>query len=382
MPKIKNTLYIGLDAHKESITIALAEAGKRGEVRLYGSITNSQHAIERFLTKMRKAHPNTLLSFVYEAGPTGFVLYRHLTRKGYECIVTAPSLIPTKSGDKLKTDKRDAKKLARLHRAGELTAIHVPEAKDEAIRDLCRARTDAVRDQRSARQQLGAFLLRNGYNYKGKTKWTEAHMRYLRELTLPHPAQKVILEEYLMAISAAGERITRIEMQMEKLYRDWSFKPVVDALMAFRGFQLVGAMIVVSELGHVGRFTHPRQLMAYLGLVPSENSTGTRRRQGAITKCGNSHARWILIEAAQHYRLEPKVSAPLSKRQQGQSSEVKNLSWKTQNRLHERYWLLAARGLHRNIVIVSVARELCGFIWALYQQVAKEGAPCQAQSTP
>ncbi len=287
--------------------------------------------------------------------------------------MTAPSLIPTKSGDRLKTDRRDAIKLARLHRAGDLQAIHVPDACDEAIRDLCRARTDSVRHQRTARQQLGAFLLRNGYKYTGKTTWNEAHMRYLRELTPVHPAQIPILEEYLMAIDSAAGRVARIEAQMQQLYTEWRFREVVDALMAFRGFQLVAAMIVVSELGDLTRFVHPRNLMSFLGLVPSENSTGTRRRQGSITKTRNGHARWILVECAHHYGKPPKVSAHLSKRQEGQSAGVKALSWKAQNRLYKRYRNLRARGIHANIVTVAVARELSGFIWALFHQVEAEG---------
>jgi len=270
----------------------------------------------------------------------------------------------------VKTDRRDALKLARLHRAGELTAVHVPEASDEAMRDLCRARTDAVQDLRRGRAQLKAFLLRHGYRYTGKSAWTEAHRRYLRELVLPHPAQRVVLEDAIAAIATAGERIARLEEQMQSLLESWPMKPVVQALMGMRGFALVGAMVLASELGGAWRFAHPRQLMAYLGLVPTENTSDQRRRQGGITKTGNSHARWLLIEAAQHYRLSPKVSKELSVRQQGLSQDLKACSWKAQTRLHKRMMQLLARGKQRNKVTVAVARELTGFVWHIFQLMA------------
>jgi transposase len=274
-------------------------------------------------------------------------------------------MTPTRSGDRIKTDKRDARKLARLLRAGELTPIYIPEPTDEAMRDLCRARTDAVDDRRRSRHRLKGFLLRHGYRYQGKSSWSAAHERYLRELVLPHPAMKVILEEYLQAIAAAQERIERCEAGMRELLEKWRLAPAVGALMAMKGFQTVAAMILVSELGEVHRFAHPRQVMAYLGLVPTENTSSDHRRQGRTTKCGNAHARWLLVECAQHYATPPKVSAHLSRRQQGQPQEVRAISWRAQNRLHSRYKSLAARRLHRNKAMVALARELCGFIWEL-----------------
>jgi transposase len=290
--------------------------------------------------------------------------------------VVAPSLTPKRSGDRVKTDRRDARKLARLLRAGELTPVYIPDARDEAIRDLCRARSDAVDDRRRSRHRLKGFLLRHGYRYQGKSSWSAAHERYLRELVLPHPAMKVILEEYLQGIAAAGERIARCEAAMRDLLEQWRLAPAVRALMAMKGFQTVAAMIVVSELGALDRFTHPRQVMAYLGLVPSEKSSSDRRRQGAITKCGNAHARWLLVECAQHYAAPPKVSKELSRRQQNQSRAVRTLSWKAQNRLHQRYRRLMARRLQRNKVMVAVARELCGFIWELLRTQNCYHAPC------
>jgi transposase len=371
---MKKLLFVGLDVHAQSITMALAEGGG-GEARSYGTIPNDLHALERVLAKLRQAHPEAELRVCYEAGPTGFVLARRLAQLRIDCTVVAPSLIPSRAGDRIKTDRRDALKLARLHRAGELTAVHVPEASDEAMRDLCRARTDAVQDLRRGRAQLKAFLLRNGYRYTGKSAWTEAHRRYLRELVLPHPAQRVVLEDAIAAVASAEERIARLEDQMEALLPDWPMQPVVAALMGMRGFARVGAMVLTSELGGAWRFGHPRQLMAYLGLVPSENTSDQKRRQGGITKSGNSHARWLLIEAAQHYRLSPKVSKELSVRQQGLSNEVKACAWKAQTRLHQRMKQLLARGKQRNKVTVAVARELTGFVWQIFQLMAPRATP-------
>jgi transposase len=374
---MKRELYLGLDVHKDSIAVALALGGRNGELRDYGAITNDLHALEKLLARLRQAHgPEAVIRVCYEAGPCGFGIARRLRQLGVDCMVIAPSMTPTRSGDRIKTDRRDARKLARLLRSGELTAIYIPEPTDEAIRDLCRARTDAVEDRRRARQQLKALLLRHGYRYTGKTAWTPAHLRYLRELVLPHPAMKVILEEYLLTIDAAHARLTRSEAAMRDLLPTWRLEPAVQALMACKGFQLVAALILVSELGEIHRFGHPRQVMAYLGLVPTENTSSDQRRQGGITKCGNSHARWLLIECAQHYVTPPKVSKELTQRQEGQSREVRAISWRAQTRLHSRFTRLAARRLQRNKALVAIARELCGFVWeVLRTQPCYEARP-------
>ena len=363
---MKKELYLGLDVHKEWILLAVAESGRNGPVQDLGAISNDLHALEKLLARLHKRYGGDVrICACYEAGPCGFGITRRLRQLGVECAVVAPSLTPTRAGDRLKTDKRDARKLARLLRAGELTAIYIPEPTDEAIRDLCRARSDAVDDRRRSRHRLKAFLLRHAYRYQGKSAWSAAHERYLRELVLPHAAMKVILEEYLISVQLASERIARCEAAMRDLLQSWRLEPAVRALMAMKGFQTVAAMILVSEMGVIARFSHPRQLMAYLGLVPSERSSSDKRRQGAITKCGNAHARWLLVECAQHYVSAPKVSKELSRRQEGQPREVRALSWKAQNRLHRRFSRLCARRLPRNKALVAVARELCGFIWEL-----------------
>jgi len=370
------TLYIGLDVHKDSIVIAIAEPGRNGEIRIFGTITNDLQALEKVLNRIRKAHPDAILEIAYEAGPCGFGIARRLKQLKVSCLVAAPSLIPRQPGSPFKTDKRDARGLARLLRAGELTGVYIPEPTDEAIRDLCRARTDAVDDHRRCRHRLKGFLLRHGFRYQGKANWSQPHMRYLRELVLPHPAMKTILEEYLQGIDAAHNRIERIEASMLTLLETWRLKTAVQALMAFRGFQLVASMITVSELGDIHRFEHPRQLMTYLGLVPTESSSGPHQRLGSISRCGNSHQRWLLTECAEHYAIPPKISKELSRRQQGQPQAVRDLSWKAQNRLHTRFVRLLARRLQRNKAKVAVARELCGFVWALLRS-----QDCYKQST-
>ena len=362
-------LYISIDTHKEKNVIGFAFAGN-AEPEIYGKVSAD---LGRFIVALRKLLKKYDLkkedvSICYEAGPTGFVLARRLIKLNFDCHVVVPTSIP-KSADRIKTDRRDAMKMARLLRSGDLKFVHIPLEKDEVIRDVSRARTDIVGARKQAKLQLGGFLLRNGYHYTGKVRWTETHMRYLRELVLPHPAQKIVLEESLQRIDMLVAQEQHITEQMRKLTEEWYRKPLLSALMGFRGFQLVSATSVISELGDLRRFSHPRQLMAYIGVVPSENSSGTKRKQGSITKCGNTHVRWILVEIINSYRLSPKVSKELSKRQEGLSQEVKAISWRAQKRLCKKYYHLRKRGLNENKVKVAVVRELLGFIWELGQVV-------------
>ena len=371
---MRTKVHIGLDVHKNSIVPAYALSDgspPQGAGKWGGSNLSAERGLLKLLKKLGLEKGEARVC--YEAGPTGFVLARRLLQLGYDCIIVAPSAVPKASGERVKTDKRDARKLARLLRAGDLKGITIPDGEDEAVRDVCRARTDASQALSCAKQQLSMFLLRIGRSYDGKTSWTQAHMNYLRGITLPDKAHQIVLEEYITAVDTGVERVERLEAHMEAVLETWSRKPVVDALKAFRGFKAVAAMPVVAELGDLSRFKSPRGLMGYLGMVPGEHSSGSRRRQGAITKTGNGHARWMLVECASHYRLAPKVSAALSARQEGQSRAVRELSWRAQNRLNRRFGRLSARGLNRNKVVVAVARELCAFVWELDAVVRAEG---------
>jgi transposase len=370
-------LYIGLDVHKEQTSIALAEPGSKGEIRSYGSVATSQIMLERVVRRIAKAHKIGLaeLHVCYEAGGCGMWIARLFVRLKVPCTVVAPSLIPSKAGDQVKTDKKDAIKLARLLRAGELVSVHIPDETDEAIRDLCRARVDACDDLRRAKTRLLAMLRRLGFSYTGKSHWTDAHKRYLRDLKLPFKAHCLIMEELISQIDQLEARIARLETHMELMCADWGRKPVVDAMMALRGFRLIASMMVVSEIGDFVRFTHPKQLMSYLGLTPGEYSSGGKQNQSGITKCGNSHLRWLLVECATHYRPEPKISSALSLRQEGQPRWVKEISWKAQNRLYARFTKLRQRLMHHNKIKVSVARELTGVLWEI-------GVKMQASSKP
>ena len=359
--------YVGLDVHKDTTVAAVAEAGRTGEVRVYGTISSDLGALEKVLRKL--GGEAVTLHVVYEAGPTGYVVYRRVQQLGIACIVVAPTKTPQAKGVRQKTDRRDAEQLARLHRAGELTAIHVPDAVDESIRDLTRARADAVHDLTRAKQRLKSFLLRQGYRYSGKANWSEAHQRYLRELVLPLPALKAVLEECLLAIDQAVQRVARLDDLLAAQVPSWRMYPAVQAVMCLRGFQLTAAAVLIAELGDVRRFAHPRHLMAFLGLVPREHTSGETRKLGAITKAGNAHARWILVEAVQHAFLPPKVSAPLALRQQGQPAAYRELAWKVQCRLHHRGRHLLGRGVMKAKVTVALAREMAGFVWALLTQV-------------
>jgi transposase len=367
----KTVHYIGLDVHKDSIAVSIAPQNST-EVRRYGLIGGTLDALDKLLKKL--SQENVELRLVYEAGPCGFVLYRHLRSQGHVCEVVAPSLIPKKASDRVKTDRRDADQLARLYRAGELTTLHVPDQEDEAVRDLVRARFAAMTDQRQARNRLKGFLLRLGFRYTGKSSWNDAHKRYLAGLVMPHPPQQIAFQEYIHAINDATERLERLTQAVEDALPGWKWEPVVRALMSLRGVQVLTAMTLVAEVGDFSRFKEARSLMHFFGLTPSEHSSGGGRVQGGITKCGNAHCRRVLTEAAWQYRLKPKVSAAIQQRQQGQSKAVQTLAWKAQQRLHKRFHRLSARK-KSVIAATAVARELAGFVWAIACQVPPADTP-------
>lgn len=360
-------MYVGMDVHKESIEIALADEGQQ-EVRRYGKIGGDLLSLDQAVRKLRSAGKE--LHFVYEAGPCGYVIHRHLARQGLDCVVVAPSMIPKRSGDRVKTDRRDAEMLARLHRAGELKAIYVPHTQDEAIRDLTRAREDAKNAQTRARHQLKGFLLRAGIRYVGKTAWTPAHVRWIASLKLEQPAQQIVFQEYVDAVSVAGARLERIEASLRDAVAGWRLGSLVEALQALRGVQLVVAATLAAEIGSIDRFENPRQLMAYLGLVPSEYSSGPTIRRGSITKCGNTHARRVLTEAAWAYRLPARVTPIIARRQTKLDPLFRAIAWKAQVRLCKRYRTLRAKGKEQNKVITAIARELSGFVWAIARECA------------
>jgi transposase len=359
--------YVGLDVHKETIAVALADEGKRGDVREHGKIANTPAALTKLVNKL--SQDGRELKFCYEAGPCGYGIQRQLSVAGHECVVVAPSLIPIKAGDRIKTDRRDAINLAKLHRAGELTSVWIPDQAHEAVRDLVRARLAAVRSLRQARQQLSGFLLRHGRHYS-RPAWTLMHRRWLADLQFEQSAHYLVLEDCLAVIEAATARRDRLEAHIHSALADWSLGPVVRALQALRGIALVAAATLVAELGDMTRFSNPRQLMAYLGLVPSEHSSGGKRRQGGITKAGNGAARRMLIEAAWTYRFPARISRDLLLRQEGVSKPIRETAWKAQTRLCGRYRKLSHTGKSAKIVTTAIARELSGFVWAELPKVS------------
>ncbi|MGB8717393.1 MAG: IS110 family transposase [Rhodanobacteraceae bacterium] len=357
--------YVGLDVHKETIAIAVAECG-RAQPEYRGEIKNTPKAIAKLIDRLSAKYGGEQLLFVYEAGPCGYGLYRQITACGHACEVVAPSLIPRKAGDRVKTDRRDAQSLSRLARSGELTAVWVPGQEQEAIRDLTRAREDMKAIETKARQRLGAFLLRHGQVYaQGKSRWTQTHFRWLETVTFDSPIQQIVLQEYIEAVKEAQRRVAGLEDQMRAALSSWSLTPVVEALMALRGVSMITAMTVLAELGDISRFDSPRQLMAYLGLVPSEHSSGQTRRQGGITKTGNGHVRRVLVEAAWNYRFPARKTRCIERRAALTSPRVQAIAWQAQKRLCGRYRSLIESGKIKQQVTTAVARELAGFIWAI-----------------
>lgn len=367
MSKSTTTLFVGLDVHKDTIAVACAPDGRGAEVRVYGIIGTRQADIDKLIRKLQsKGHR---LSFVYEAGPCGYVLYRYLTKKGFDCQVVAPSLIPKKPGDRVKTDRRDAQELARNHRAGDLTAVYVPRPEDEAIRDLARARVDAIQDLNSSRFRLKGFLLRHDVRYTGRANWGPAHLRWLGTVSCPSPVQQIVFQEYVRTVSERHDRVERIDTELQEQVPKWRMYPVVEAVQAMRGVAFTVAVTVISELGDLGRFHNPRQVASYLGLIPSEHSSGPRRRLGGITKAGNSHARRVLVEGAWAYRHPARISYQLQKRVERAPDFAQEIAWKAQIRLCKRYRRLVARGKHPNLVTIAIAREMAAFLWDIARQV-------------
>jgi transposase len=363
--------FAGLDVHKSDISIGIAKAG-RGEADFYGVIENVPHAYLKLAKKLSKAGEEVL--FCYEAGPCGYEVYRQLTKAGYDCVVIAPSLIPKKAGDKVKTDRRDAVSLARLLRAGELTPIWVPDNEQEAMRDLSRAREDMKAMERKSRQRLGGFLLRHAKVYPGRSKWTQAYFRWLESIRFETAAQQIVLQEYIDMVKHTKERISAMQEEMRKALDRWTLRPVVEGLMALRGINLIAAMTIIAELGDLSRFESPGQLMSHLGVVPSEHSSGERQKRGGITKTGNSHVRRVLVEAAWCYRLPARKTAHLRQKAEKTSKAVQEIAWKAQKRLCSRYWYLINKGKLPVKSCTAVARELIGFIWAIAREVMGKGA--------
>lgn len=368
--------FVAFDTSKLRNSVAIAEEGRTGEVRFFGEIDNTAEATAKLVRKLAAKYER--LAFCYEAGPTGYGLYRQITDLGHECMVVAPSLIPKKPGDRVKTNRRDAIGLARQLRAGELTAVWVPDGRHEAMRELTRARGAAVQDARQKGQQVSAFLLRLGRHYTGRT-WTKTHLGWLASQKFEHAEQRIAFEELLLAAHQARERIARLEEAMRQAVPEWSLAEVVHALIAMRGIDMVTATAFLAEIGDLSRFRTPRQLMAYLGLVPSEQSTGDTIMRGPITKAGNRRARRLLIESAWAYRHPPRVGKDKQAKVAAAPRAVREIAWKAQHRLYARYRALIRKGKRKTVAITALARELAAFIWAVAREIANAGRAAAQQ---
>ena len=369
---MSKVIFVGLDVHAETIAVAVAEAG--GEVRSVGTIPNRLESVRKLVHKLG---PVTKLKACYEAGPTGYVLYWQLTQLGVACDVIAPSLVPAKAGDRVKTDRRDAEKLARCLRAGELTAVWVPDEAHEALRDLVRAREAAKKDQLKARHRLGKFLLRHGKRPEGLKAWTKQYMEWIKaKVHFNQPALEATLTDYLEEVDHCAARIVKLEKAIDEAVQQAppEIRAVIEALQALRGVAQTTAATIVSELGSLSRFENPRQLMGYSGLVPREHSSGNKVQRGGITKTGNGHLRRVVMESAWAYQHRPNVTGFLLRRQKNLklSEEAKKIAWKAQQRLHKRYKAFSMRGKNKNQIVTAVGRELLGFIWAIATETEKQ----------
>jgi transposase len=364
--------YVAFDTSKLRNAVAIADAGRAGEVRFLGEIENTEAAVAKLVRKLAAKYGR--LTFCYEAGPTGYGLYRQIKGLGHACMVVAPSLIPRKPGERVKTNRRDALSLVKQLRAGDLTAVWVPDARHEAMRDLTRTRETAVEDLRRKRQQVSAFLLRQGLHYPSERTWTKTHRNWLASQKLEHAEQRLAFEEMLLAMRQAQERIERLEQAIRAAVPDWSLAEVVTALMAMRGIEFISATSFLAEIGDLSRFATPRELMAYLGLVPSEASTGDTVRRGPITKTGNRRARRILVECSWSYQHPPRVGKEKQERVAAAPPAVREIAWKAQCRLTARYRALTRKGKLKTVAVTAVARELSAFIWAINREIANPRA--------
>jgi transposase len=364
----ERTTYVGLDVHKKTIAIAMLPPGHRQP--LEWQIAHEPQAVRRLVRKLR-GHES--VRCCYEAGPTGYPLKRQLESAGIPCVVVAPSLMPVRTGDHIKTDHRDARKLAGLLRAGLLTEVHPPTEDEEAVRDLCRCREDAQQDLVRARHRLGKFLLRRGLVFRDGWAWSQSHRTWLHGLKFERTADQAVFEDYLLAVEQQEARVAALDEHLEAASQKEPYRTPVAWLRCFRGIATVTGLSLVAELHDPRRFHSARQLMAYLGLVPSEHSSGGHRRQGSITRAGNRHVRRLLVEAAWSYRHKPAVGVGLRKRRRGQPPEIIAMADRAQQHLCKKYRRFAARGKHHNTIVVAIARELVGYLWAALrkaQQVA------------
>ncbi|MFZ1006150.1 MAG: IS110 family transposase [Candidatus Sulfotelmatobacter sp.] len=360
----KNLRFVGLDVHKDSISVAVAENG-REPARLLETIPADEWLLLKVLDRLG---PKSRLRVCYEAGPTGYGLARQLNEQGICCVVVAPSLVPIQKNRRIKTDRRDAVRLAHFLRSGDLVEVSVPQAQTEAMRDLERAREDAIQVERVARQQLDKFLLRHGRRWSAGGKWTHKHWKWIKVQEFPEEASRRVFDDYIYTVEQALARVQRLTADIGELVERWTLGPLVRALQALRGVDLVTAVVLAAEIGNFKRFRTPKQLMAYLGLVPSEHSSGGDRRQGGITRTGNRHARWVLVEAAWNYRFGPCASKRINARRELVAAGVRTIAERAEQRLSRRFRRLVDRGKSSQKAVTAVARELVGFVWAIAQE--------------
>ena len=360
------TTFVGIDAHKKDLFIAMLSGDQSTPVTW--QLANEPNAVRRLVRKLEREAPGPVRA-CYEAGPCGYALQRQMTTTRVRCQVIAPALVPRKPGERVKTNRRDARKLVELLRAGLLTEVRPPTPEEEAVRDLCRGRDDARTDLQRCRHRLGKLLLRRGLHYSGRN-WTRAHRQWMASLTWTHAAERVVVEDYLLAIDQVAARLSELDVRLTAIAQTDPYREPVAWLRCFRGIDTLTAILILAELHDFRRFQAPRALMAYLGLVPGEDSTGEKHRRGPITRTGNSVVRRLLVETAWHYQHRPAVGVGLARRRKGQPGRVIAIADKAQQRLCRRFRKLAAEHKPAPKIVVAIARELAGFLWAALQPVA------------